>query len=81
MALIAQQYRIFAYDPTDGDGAYRAVADTWGESELAAIAQFKADNQIAGDADGRNIQLVARAHSDRDRWPNPATGRLPRGGL
>lgn len=84
MGLIAQQYRIFVYDI--GEGAYRQVCDLWADSEKAALERLKSETSremtlvekgplIAMNAS--DCQFIARAHSDKGRWPSVDTGRLP----
>jgi hypothetical protein len=75
------EFRIFAYDPSLDDGAFFRVADLEARSENEAIERYKHQNSRAMQDDGKRIKLIARSHMDKERWPNPQTGRLPKGGL
>ena len=77
MSLISQQYRIFAYDPCKDDGAFGNVGDVWARSEEEALQIYKAENEVAALLNGKSIHLIARAHSEKHRWPDMQTGMLP----
>lgn len=87
MALV-QQFRLFVYDPTLDDGAYKAIGDLWAASEKEALLQLQANTSrimtlvegggkvaVAMQSDG--VQFIARSHAEKDRWPDVQTGRLP----
>jgi hypothetical protein len=85
MALV-QQFRLFVYDPTLDDGAYKAIGDLWAASEKEALLQLQANTsrimtlvegggKVAMQSDG--VQFIARSHAEKDRWPDVQTGRLP----
>jgi hypothetical protein len=84
MSLISQQFRIFVYEIDAG--VYRPVCDLWSTSEKEALLRLKSETSremtlvekgplIAMNAS--DCQFIARAHSDKDRWPRVDTGRLP----
>ena len=84
MGLIAQQYRIFVYEIQEA--VYRPVCDLWATDERSALERLQKETSrkmtlvergplIAMNAS--DCQFIARAHSDRGRWPSVDTGRLP----
>ena len=75
---LLQQFKIFAYDPTRDHGAFGAVGDVWATDEPDALRVYKSDNTVAALLDGKSIHLIARAYSEKERWPDVQTGRLPR---
>jgi len=84
MALIAQQYRIFSYNVTEG--AFRSHVDVWAATEKDALLELqknvtqKLTLEEKGDKialNGLGLQFIARAHTEKHRWPSIATGRLP----
>lgn len=83
---LSQQFRIFVYDPNVDEGVFKGIADLWADSEKAALLQLQSntsrkmtlaekDGVVAMNSDG--LQFIARAHSDKQRWPKEQTGRLP----
>ena len=83
---LAQKFRIFVYDPSLDDGAYKAIADLWASTEKEALLQVQSNTsrsmtlvegqgKVAMNSDG--LQFIARSHADQDRWPNVQSGRLP----
>ena len=77
MALIAQQFRIFAYDPCRDQGAFGPVGDVWAKDEAEALQVYRSDNTVAALLEHKSIHLIARSHAEKHRWPDPQTGRLP----
>lgn len=87
MGLITQQFRIFVYDPGLDDGAFRPTSfDLWATSEKEALLELQRsvtqpltlwEKGGLAAMHGKGLQFIARAHSDKSRWPNVQTGRLP----
>jgi len=86
MGLIAlvEKYRIFVYEI--GPGVYKPVCDLMATDEKSALERLKKETSremslvekgplVAMNAS--DCQFIARAHSDRGRWPSVDTGRLP----
>ena len=84
MGLISQQYRIFVWEVRND--VFRNICDLWAGSEKEALEMLQKQTSrqmtivekgplVA--ANSGDCQFIARAHSEKQRWPRVDTGRLP----